>query len=77
MSGEANGFQKRRQVRRVPRTSPIDKIIEWYYVYETRMAINLLEPWERFIANGLVLFSLVLIIYLVNFTLQTMNYLVN
>lgn len=75
MSGGANGFQKWRQVRRAHRTSPIDKVIEWYNVYETRMAINLLEPWERFLANGLVIFSLMLIIYLVNWISQTMNYL--
>lgn len=77
MSGGANGFQKQRQVRRTPYTSPIDTIIEWYNVYETRMAINLLEPWERYMANGLIIFSLMLMIYLLNWILHTMNYLIN
>lgn len=40
-----------------------DKSIEWYRVYESRLAINLLEPWEKCLANLLVILSLVVAFY--------------
>lgn len=33
----------------------VGKSIEWYRVYETRLSINLLEPWEKVLANILVI----------------------
>lgn len=36
----------------------MDKTLEWYHVYEQRMHINLLEPWEKVLANILVLSTL-------------------
>jgi len=43
----------KRKIRK--NTGLIDLAIEWYHVYECRMAINLLEPWEKFLANALVM----------------------
>lgn len=36
----------------------LDRMFEWYRVYETRMAINLLEPWEKCLANSLIVLVL-------------------
>lgn len=40
-------------------TNPL-KSYDWYNVYESRMAINLLEPWEKVLANTIVISVLVL-----------------
>lgn len=34
-----------------------------YKVYECRMAINLLEPWEKCLANSLVLTIVAILLY--------------
>lgn len=42
----------------------VDKLVEWYRVYETRLSINLLEPWEKVLSNILVLVVITSLIYL-------------
>lgn len=45
-------------------TCAIDKTIEWYQVYESRLAINLLEPWEKCLANVMVVGLFTLLFYI-------------
>lgn len=40
----------------------LEKSLEWYRVYETRTAINLLEPWEKCLANLIIVMVLILLV---------------
>ena len=56
--------RKREQQRTKGLSKHLEKCAEWYNVYETRLAINLLEPWEKCLANLLIIIFLALIVYL-------------
>lgn len=42
----------------------MDKISEWRQVYESRMSINLLEPWEKCLAYTMLTLMLLLTYYI-------------
>jgi hypothetical protein len=50
------------------------KSCEWYNVYEMRMAINLLEPWEKCLANTVVISVLFLTFYGLMWIVQAIVY---
>lgn len=43
----------------------VEKTCKWYRVYETRLAINLLEPWEKCLANVLMIMLTPLALYII------------
>lgn len=53
-----NTHRNRRSVSRL-----VGKSYEWYKVYEARLGINLLEPWEKCIANSLLTLIFCLFVY--------------
>ena len=48
-------------------------MIEWYKVYESRLAINLLEPWEKCLANMLVVSMVAVLLYVLTMFVELIS----